>query len=630
MLKKKITKVLPILLASFTLLAACTDSEGDVAEQETPDQAEDETSEIIDFSILATSDVHAHLYPFDYMNGVEDDSIGLSKIFTLVEEARAEYDHTLLVDNGDIIQGSILGNMPVDVKPLQEGEKHVVMEAMNEMGYVSSTFGNHEFNFGLDFLNDTIEDAEFPWLSANIVEPGTQDPVFKPYTIVDVEVGDEILSVGLIGFTPPAIMEWDSLHLEGEVETIEIKDAAEIYIPQMKEEGADLIIAVAHTGIDDGEDMSSDAAIPLSEVDGIDGMVLGHDHGRFPMEEDEDYASMEGVDHINGTINGVPAVMPGSWGSYLGVLHFQLVFEDGEWTVDSAQSELRSTEGVASHTKIEEIAKTAHEETVEYVKSPVGEITDTIHTYFARVADNEVVQLVNDAQLDYLKQLKADGELEEDLPLLSAGAPFRAGRDGEFTNISEGEISIGDMNDVYVYPNTMNVVEVNGDELKNWLEFSALNFNQIDPDEEGDQQLVNEEERSYNFDVIENVTYAFDVTKPVGERVVDLAYNGEAVTTDDRFYVATNNHRTSGGDLGENVKIALETTMENRQIIMDYVINHEGPLDIVASQNWSIIPFETSGNVIFKSDKNGVDYVDEYENIEFYEENDEGVYFLYN
>lgn len=545
----------------------------------------------------------------------------------MVEEAREEFDHTLLVDNGDIIQGSILGDTQVDVNPVAEDETHVVMEAMNEMGYDSATLGNHEFNFGLDFLNGTIADAEFPWLSANLVEPGTETPVYDPYILVEDEINGNPLTVGVIGFVPPGIMGWDAQHLEGEVEVLDMVDAAEMYVPEMIDEGADLVIAVAHSGIDDGDDQSDNAAITLSEVEGIDGMILGHNHGHFPMEGE--YEAIEGIDVEAGTINGVQAAMPGSWGSYLGVLSYDLTFEDGEWQIESGASEIRSTEEAESHEAIEEIAQEVHEETVEYVNSPVGELAETAHTYFARVESNEVVQLVNDAQLAHTEQLKEDGELEEDLPILSAGAPFRAGRDGEYTYISEGEISIGDMNDVYVYPNTLVIVEVNGDQLKNWLEFSALNFNQIDPDNEEDQYLVNEEERSYNFDTIANVTYEFDVTQEAGNRVQNLAYEGEPVDSEDRFYVATNNHRASGDALDEDVIIALETRTENRQIIIDYVINHEGPLDLEADQNWTIAPFEPAGNVLFSSSPNAVDYYGNYERIELHEEGADAAQFLY-
>ncbi|MFB4158931.1 bifunctional 2',3'-cyclic-nucleotide 2'-phosphodiesterase/3'-nucleotidase [Geomicrobium sp. JSM 1781026] len=626
---KKFAILTPVIALSATLVA-CNDEDVESEVDEPTDENVEEDTDSEDtttLSILGTTDIHAHLMPYDYMNDEEDQTIGLSKVHTLVEEAREEFEHTMLIDNGDTIQGSILGDMPAQIEPLEEDETHIIMDAMNEMNYDAAALGNHEFNFGLDFLDETIADADFPWLSANVVEPGTEDPVYEPYTIVEKDIDGEAISVGFIGLVPPQIMNWDAAHLEGEVETLEIADAAQTFVPEMKDEGADLIIAIAHSGIDDSDNPSENAAIPLSEIDGIDGMLLGHQHNHFPSE---DYDGVEAVDVDAGTINDVPAVMPGSWGSHLGFLNFDLTVEDGEWTIVSAESEIRSTEDVPSHEGMEALVQDAHEATVNYVNSPVGEITTDINTYFSRVKDNEVVQLINDAQLDYMEQLQANGELDDDLPLLSAAAPFRAGRGGDFTQVDAGEVAIRDMNDVYVFPNTLHVVEVDGDQLKNWLEYSALNFNQIDPDEDADQELVNQDFSSYNFDVIENVTYEVDVTNDEGERVLNVEYDGEPVESDDRFYVATNNYRAGGEDhLDADVETVLETTDENRQIIIDYIIAHDGPIDVEASENWQLTPIEAAGDIIFDSAADASEYSDGYDRIELYEETDEGTRFTF-
>ncbi|GAJ98179.1 bifunctional 2',3'-cyclic-nucleotide 2'-phosphodiesterase/3'-nucleotidase [Geomicrobium sp. JCM 19055] len=627
------TKRFSIFMGSTLLvgmLAACGDDEeqsADPVDEETNNET-NESDSTSTFTVFGTTDIHAHLLPYDYMNDEEDSTIGLTKVYSLLEELREEYPNHMLADNGDTIQGSILGDMPAQIEPLADDESHIVMDAMNEMGYDAAALGNHEFNFGLDFLDETMEDADFPWLSANVVEPGTETPVYEPYTIVEQEVDGEVLNVGFIGFVPPQIMSWDAAHLEGEVETLEIADAAEKFVPQLQEEGADLVIALAHTGINDGDRMSENAALSIAEVDGVDGMLLGHQHNHFPSE---DYEGVDGVDVDAGTIHGVPAMMPGSWGSHLGVLAFELENANGEWNVVSATSEIQSTEDQPSHEGLENLVMDAHEATVSYVNSPVGEITDDIHTFFARVEDNEVVQLINDAQLDYMEQMQASGELEEDVPLLSAAAPFRAGRGGDFTYVEEGDVAIRDMNDVYVFPNTLHVVEVDGDQLKNWLEYSALNFNQIDPDENNEQALINEDFASYNFDVIENVTYEIDVTQDEGERIVDLQHEGEDVTSDDRFYVATNNYRAGGEDhLDSSVETVLETTDENRQVIIDYIVNHDGALNVERSNNWQITPFESAGEVIFETALEAQDASDDHERIEFIEEDGDGATFSFN
>ncbi|GAK05717.1 2',3'-cyclic-nucleotide 2'-phosphodiesterase [Geomicrobium sp. JCM 19037] len=174
---KKFAILTPVIALSATLVA-CNDEdvESDVDEPTDENVEEDTDSEdTTTLSILGTTDIHAHLMPYDYMNDEEDQTIGLSKVHTLVEEAREEFEHTMLIDNGDTIQGSILGDMPAQIEPLEEDETHIIMDAMNEMDYDAAALGNHEFNFGLDFLDETIADADFPWLSANVVEPGTED-----------------------------------------------------------------------------------------------------------------------------------------------------------------------------------------------------------------------------------------------------------------------------------------------------------------------------------------------------------------------------------------------------------------------------------------------------------------------
>ncbi|MBB6451193.1 2',3'-cyclic-nucleotide 2'-phosphodiesterase [Geomicrobium halophilum] len=613
---------IPILVAVAAIIAVtmfASSSDDDTTSSEVSNESETDVSTL---AILGTTDIHAHVLPYDYMNDEEDDSIGLSKVYSVIEEKRSEYDHNILIDNGDTIQGSILGDMPAQIEGLEEDETHVIMDVMNEIDYDAAAIGNHEFNFGLDFLNQTINDADFPWLSANVVEPGTEDPVYEPYTLMEKEIDGEELTIGMIGFVPPQIMQWDYAHLDGEVETMEIVEAAEKHVPEMKEEGADIVVAISHTGIDDGDHPSENAAIPLSEVDDIDAMLLGHQHSEFP--SDEDYNGMEGVDPDEGTINDVPTVMPGSWGSHLGVITLDLQYDDEEWTVETANAEIFSTADAESHDDVEEIAREVHEDTIEYVNTPVGETASSMHTYFSRVVDNEVVQLINDAQLDYIESLQEDGELEEEVPLLSAAAPFRAGRGGDFTYVDEGSIAISDMNDIYVYPNTLHVIEVNGEQLKNWLEYSTANFHRIDPDSDEEQDLVNLDFSSYNFDVIENVNYEIDVTKEEGERIQNLSYDGEDVGTDDRFFVATNNYRAGGGGghLDEDIETVLETTEENRQLVIDYVIDHDGPLDIEPSNNWELSPIEAEGEVLFESASEAKEYTQEYENIEFVEEGD--------
>ncbi|WP_096439524.1 bifunctional 2',3'-cyclic-nucleotide 2'-phosphodiesterase/3'-nucleotidase [Alteribacter populi] len=569
-------------------------------------ETEEDTEKLV---IMGTTDIHAHMMPYDYMNNEEDNTFGLAKVHTLVEEIRSENEHTLLLDNGDTIQGSIFGDMLALVDPVEADEPHAIMDAMNLMEYDTATLGNHEFNFGLDYLDETIAKADFPWLSANVYNEGTDELRYDPYSMIEKEIDGQTLNVGVIGFVPPQIMTWDRVHLEGNIYVEEIVESAEKYIPQMKEEGADLVVAVAHSGINPAEDASENAAYQLSQVDGVDAMILGHQHNLFPGTDD--FAGIDSVDVENGTVNGVPTVMPGAWGNHLGVIELDLRHTGEAWEVASFDSEARETANYEPHPNMVELVQETHEETIEYVNSPVGEVENDLNTYFSRVMDNEVVQLVNDAQLDYMEQ-NFSGTEYEDMPMLSAAAPFRAGRGGDYTNVEAGEIAIRDVNDIYVYPNTLHVVKVNGTELDKWLEHSSANFLQIDPDSSEDQYLVNTDFASYNFDTIEGVEYKMDVTQPVGERVVDLTYEGEEVTEDHDFLVATNNYRAGGGGNHlDDVETVLASTDENREVIIDYIRDYEGAVNVEVSNNWSIVPFETEANVVFESDLRGEDLAEQ-------------------
>lgn len=564
--------------------------------------------------IMTTTDVHSYLMPYDYMNDKEVDDFGFVKTATLIDQIRANHANTILFDNGDIFQGSLLGQLEIGIEPLEPGETQAIIKAYNDLDYAAASVGNHEFNFGLDFLDNAIESANFPWLNANVYKAGTdlEEHRFKPYEIIEQEVDGKTIKLGVIGFTPPQVMQWDNLHLEGNVEVENIVDSALRYVPELAEK-TDLVIALAHTGVNTSDRETEHAAVSLArEVDGIDALVMGHAHQTFP--QNSGYDAVEGVDDEAGTIYGVPAVMAGSWGSHLGTIQLNLTEENGVWTVVSSKSEVTGVEDVEPKQSLVDQIADVHQRTIDYVDSVVGTISDSFNTFFSLVMDNEVVQLVNDAQLWFTKDY-LQGTEYEDKPLLSAAAPFRAGYRGGYTEVDAGDIRVRDLADIYVYDNTLQVVEIDGDGLVQWLERSAEAFNQIDPEATTDQHL-HASFSAYNYDVIEGVEYQIDVTKPVGERVTNLTYEGDPVTSDMEFLVATNNYRAGGG--GEHLKgldaplvdSLVSLSVENRYVILDYIQNLNADYTPYASYNWSIKPVETEGRVVFNSSVDGAAHID--------------------
>ena len=268
-----------------------------------------------------------------------DDTVGLSKLATLIAAARAGAPNTLLFDNGDFLQGSPMGELVAVERGLKRGETHPVMAAMNMLGYDAATLGNHEFNYGLDFLDASIATAKFPICCANLVKgqlaasPRGDTTFLKPYLIIEREVTDEAgerhkLKIGVIGVVPPQIMQWDHGHLSGKVDTRDIVETVKAYLPEIREQNVDFVLALAHTGISTAPPGEKDenAAFHLSRLSGIDVMFTGHAHRLFP---GAGYVSGEGVDFEKGTLNGVPSVMAGFWGSHLGQIDLVLQ-KDGQ------------------------------------------------------------------------------------------------------------------------------------------------------------------------------------------------------------------------------------------------------------------------------------------------------------
>jgi len=564
----------------------------------------------VDVRILATTDLHTNLVNYDYYQDKPAENVGLAKTAVLIEEAKKENSNTLLVDNGDTIQGTPLGTYKAIVNPVKEGEQHPMYAALQKLGFEAGTLGNHEFNYGLDYLKRVIDTAGMPIVNANVVDPKTGAYVYDPYKIISKTFVDKTgrkttIKIGVTGIVPPQILSWDKANLEGKIQVNDSVEAIQKIIPEMRKAGADITLVLSHSGIGDDkyEKGEENEGYQITSLPGVDAVVTGHSHAEFPSGNGTGfYEKYAGVDGVNGKINGTPVTMAGKYGDHLGIIDLNLIYKNGKWTVANSKGSIRKihTKSKDADERIKEIAKTAHEGTIQYVRQQVGTTTAPITSYFALVKDDPSVQIVNNAQIWYAKK-ELEGTTEGDLPILSAAAPFKAGTRGDataYTDIPAGPIAIKNVADLYLYDNVTAILKVTGAQLKEWLEMSAGQFNTIDPTKKEAQQLINPSYRTYNFDVIDGVTYEYDVTQPNkydregklihpdASRVRNLKYQGKDVRPDQEFIVVTNNYRANGNFPGvRDASLNRLLGLENRQVIINYILDVKN-INPSADKNW--------------------------------------------
>ncbi|OTQ74423.1 bifunctional 2',3'-cyclic-nucleotide 2'-phosphodiesterase/3'-nucleotidase [Gilliamella sp. N-G2] len=593
----------------------------------------------VNLRIIETTDLHGNMMNYDYFKDQYIDTFGLAKTANLIHQAREEVKNSVLVDNGDLIQGSPMADYALN-KGLNKGDIHPVYKALNTLDYVVGNIGNHEFNFGLDFLQKSLAGANFPYVNANVYDAKTNKPYFKQYIILDKKVVDRDgkqhpIKIGYIGFVPPQIMQWDKLNLEGKVIVKDITETAKKLVPEMKKQGADIIVAIPHSGVsaEPYKALAENSVYYLSQVEGINAIMFGHSHGVFPSN---DFKSLPNTDINTGNINHIPAVMPGQWGSHLGVVDLVIEGDKSNWKVVSSKSEARPIFDsknkkalVDANKNITKVLKDDHEGTREFVGKPIGKVSTDINSYLALVEDTSALQIISDAQIDYVKQfVQGDPDLDG-LPILSAIAPFKAGgRKNDptaYVEVKKGDLTFRNAADIYLYPNILSAVKITGKEVKEWLECSAGVYNQIDINSSTPQYLINWDKfRTYNFDTIDGVSYEIDITKPArydgscqlinpeSERIINLTYQQKTIDPNQAFLIATNNYRAYTGAFpgtgGKNVKF--NSPDDLRVILSAYITNYtkkQGQVDVTVDNNWRIAPITSQTNLDIRFESSPTD-----------------------
>lgn len=566
---RPLARILPLII-----LAACGTA-GHRGSAEAPISPSQE----VELVLLGTTDVHGWVWAHDYYTG-EATGNGLALIKPLVDSVRAENPgRTYLFDSGDLIQGNPLA--AVYARQAAD-EPNPIITGMNLLGYDAGAIGNHEFNYGLEHFARAIEQADYPFASANVFRHGTDEHAYTPYTLIPhvVAEGDTIL-IGVTGNTPPGVHVWDRHHVEGVLEFRDIVASLHPVVKEMRERGADLVVLLSHGGFEGtsydtaGTGLTAEnvSARVAREVPGIDVVFLGHTHRELADSTIVSEANPEGV----------LFTQPKNWATSMSVATVRMTrVAPNEWRVTRKRAELLRPDPARADTAFMDALREPHERTVAWVNSVIGHSPVRWEATRSRVEDTPILDFINEVQ----RQAAGTD--------LSATAAFNLR-----AAIPEGEVTVADLAGLYVYDNTLKAVRITGAQLRAYLEKSAEYFHTWTGD---GRPVVNREVPGYNFDVVSGVDYTIDLTRPVGERITELTWRGEPVRDDQTFTIALNNYRQGGGGgftMLANAPVIHDEQQDIRDLLIEEV-RRRGTLrpEDYFRRNWKIVPAEAAAQAL--------------------------------
>jgi 2',3'-cyclic-nucleotide 2'-phosphodiesterase/3'-nucleotidase len=544
-------------------------------------------AQALSLSVLATTDVHGHALNWDYFTDAPypaGEELGLSRAKTVVDGIREEKgeDSVLLFDNGDSIQGNPLTSYFSTTEPVTEsGREHPMAVANNLMGYDAQVTGNHEYNYGLDMLDYYVDQVGFPVLAANALDVSSGQPHNEPTALIERTIDGETVTVGVIGLTNPGSRVWDKKHLDGKIEFEDIVTSAQEQAPALKEQGADVIVALAHTGKDpEGQEwdpaalQENIATTVATEVPEIDVVVAGHSH------QDEPEQVVTQTDGTQALIT-----QPNYWARSVSEVELSLVADGDGFAVDWTDAPPAVTPhylqgDVAESQEMIDALSAYHDETVDYVNQTIAQAAQTMSAETSRYEDTAILDFIGNVMTERTAEGLVGSEYE-DLPVLAQTSPFS--RDAVF---SEGDVTVRDVAALYVYDNTLSGVTMTGAQLKDYLEYAARFYDQVDEGADFDGPEVSNAYDSaagrdipdYAYDALTGVDYDINISKPVGERIENIRMeDGTAVTDADEFVLAINNYRQSGGsgypvaDLEE----VYNEQIEIREALIDWAVDRQ-------------------------------------------------------
>ena len=516
----------------------------------------------VHITIIGTTDLHGNIYPVDYYTN-KPDNRGLAKIATLIKRVRKENANNLLIDSGDTIQGTPLAyyhnkknNTPPDP----------MMLAMSALQYDAMTVGNHEYNFGLKVLEKARSEAKFPWLSANTYETAKQENRYQPYLIKELSG----VRVAVLGLTTPGIPNWENVPNYAGLEFREPLTEAKKWVPILRsKERADVVVIAMHMGIEEdlrtgvvnpGQVEHENQAVAIAKsVPGVDVIFMGHTHRDVPSTY----------------INGVLLTQANHWGRHLARADLYLQKEGSRWRIYASSARtVPADDTIEPDPEILKLTAPYDQETQAWLSRAIGESAVELSAQQARFQDTAILDLIQRVQMDVGKA---------DISMVASFNPQ--------ARIPKGSVTVRDIAGLYVYENTLVVVEITGKQLKDALEHSAKYFREYESGKTP-ADLIDEKIPAYNFDIAEGVTYELDIRRPIGDRIQKLSFRGQRLQPDQKLRLATNNYRVNGGggySMYKNAPVIYRSGEEIRELIIDWV-ERKKVVPAEPTNNWRIVP----------------------------------------
>ncbi|WP_051491813.1 5'-nucleotidase C-terminal domain-containing protein [Roseivivax isoporae] len=555
--------------------------------------------------ILATTDLHMALAAWDYLADRPAPLSGLAALAPLIESARAEVRNVLLLDNGDLIQGGPMGEIAASRAVTAGAGTHPAIAALDALGYDAAGLGNHDFNYGLDIQRRIYGAASFPVVLTNVTPTPLAPPVaFRPHALLDRQVIDaegarHRLRIGILAFCPPQILRWDRAHLRDRVTVTPILEAAAAAIPALRAAGADIVVALSHSGLGSGapprtEAEAENVTLALAELPGLDAVIGGHDHVAHPQDVGP------------GTplpATGPPVVGPAANGAALGVVDLTLARDAGGcWRRISGSAHLRSPDHATATGQDRTITARRlaraiaddHARTRAAMARDICRLPGPLTTYFAAAGDGRAANLLADT----LRRAAAPvvARHDPDVPLLVSVAIYRAGgRAGpdNYLDIPPGRLAARHVDALCPFANALTLHRVTGAFVAAWLERAMSVYATLRPGAE-DTPLVDRRFALYDLDLLHGLTWRVDlavparhgpdgaVVAPGATRVSDLAVEGRPVRDSDRFLLLANSYRAAGSggfpELAPESLVA-EVTANAPILLADTLARHgTGPL----------------------------------------------------